>query len=187
MPTAVLDWYEPEHARGRVSRRGREYPVRGDVERDAQVPKARVRFDIGRHEGVEWAENVRLRRGTRVAGLQHRFGDLVGRRSHGTRESTPRAVGELWLAALEAGDAGLVKRLYTLNATLRWGGTAALGRERIWRLLEARLAPRPRQDRELTSVDEHTVELVWGEPPTAPRTIRMRVARGEIVEQWIGD
>jgi hypothetical protein len=188
MPTGRLKWFDPTTEQGRVTRYGKEYPILpGEAERDARAKRAPVHFDVRRRDGIDWAVHVRLRRGTRVGRLQHRFGDLVKTPSHHrSGERDPSTVAALWLQAVAAGDASAAALLYAPDACLHVRDAALTGRDRIRR----RLANDPIfthgvSGSRISAEDDRTIVVHW-QPgdDVPPASSRLRVERGEIEEQW---
>lgn len=188
MPTGRMRWFDSAADKGCVARGGKEYPVlSGEAERDAQARRAPVHFDIRRQDGIEWAVHVRLCQGTRVDHLQHRFGDLVGRRSHSVPdERDPSTLATLWLEAVAHGDPGAASLLYAPEACVHAADATIRGRERIRQhLARDPIFARTFSATQVHSEDERTVVVHWksGDGGSLAES-HLRVDRGEIVEQW---
>jgi RNA polymerase-binding transcription factor DksA/ribosome-associated translation inhibitor RaiA len=202
MPDGVLQWYDDRRGEGRVVRGGREYPVRAaDVEPHARVPGARVHFDVRRHEGVAVAVDVRLRAGTRVSRRQRRFGDMTGARRPDTRgaapfahahpemghrlASQPHSVAERWAALVAANDIEGAMLLYAPDAVVHTGdGDRRGGRVHGWLSGSGLLGHL--QAVETAGAGDHVVVAKWRGPGAMhTHTSWMRIAHGEIAEQWI--
>lgn len=200
MPDGLLQWYDDRRGEGRVVRGGREYPVRAaDIEPGARVPGGRVHFDVRRHEGVSAAVHVRLRPGTRVSRRQRRFGDMAGARRADTRgtapfarphpemghrlASQPRTVAERWAALVAAGDIDGAMLLYAPDAVVHTGdGDRRGGRVHGW-LSTSGLLGHIRAV-ETAGADDHFI-VRWRGSDDRVRTSWMRIAHGEVAEQWI--
>ncbi len=179
-------------------RGGRSYeaPI-SEVEPAARVPSARVHFTLHRSNGVEHAENVTLREGTRTNRRQRRFGDLTGARQPGskTRTATQREYGidvttqpfrvvRAWIAALAARDIDAVASFYRPGAVIHTAEGPIIGRNRICNVLES--SPWLGQDPELAELHgmDRYVEAshAHGDLPT----ITFLIESGEVAEQWMG-
>lgn len=186
MPTGFVKWFDPETGRGRVTRHGKEYPIRpGEAERDARAPRARVHFDVERAKGVEWAVNVRLCTGTRMHRLQHRFGDLVGRRSHpvvGDRDASTLAA--LWLDTLARGDPDATMALYAPDAEIHVDDRVIRGREHILAYLEDAVLATGLSGGPVEALDERTAVAHFERADGERGVTRLRADHGEIIEQW---
>lgn len=200
MPDGVLQWYDARRGEGRVVRGGHEYPVRAaEVEPGARVPGARVHFDVKRHEGVNVAENVRLRQGTRVSRRQRRFGDMSGARRPDTRgtapfarphpemghhlASRPRTVVERWAALVAAGDIEGAMLLYAPDAVVHTGDGDVRGRRLHGWLSTSGLLGHVRGVE--TAGADDVVVVRWRGPDDRVATSWLRVEHGEIAEQWM--
>jgi RNA polymerase-binding transcription factor DksA len=202
MPEGVVQWFDVDRGVGRVVRGSREYPVSVDeVEPRARVAGARVRFDVVRHDGVEMAASVVLREGSRVGRGKRRFGDLSGARRVDSKGSAPFArphpelgrglvghpevVAQRWGEQVIAGDLDAAVLLYAPDAVVHAGEEALKGRRVHGWLSTSGLLGHVRGV-ESRGVGDDVVELRWvGREGRLERTW-LRVARGEIVEQWIG-
>jgi ribosome-associated translation inhibitor RaiA len=200
MPDGLLQWFDDRRGEGRVVRGGREYPVRAaDVEPRARVPGARVHFDVKRQEGVAVAVDVRLRDGTRVSRRQRRFGDMAGARRPDTRgtapfagphpemgrrlASQPRTVAERWAALVAANDIEGAILLYAPDAVVHTGdGDVRGGRVHGWLSTSGLLGHMQAMETAGTGDD---VVVRWRGPGDRAATSWMRIAHGEIAEQWI--
>ena len=133
-----------------VVRRGRSYEAPlSEVESAARVPSARVRFNLRRTHGVEQAESVTLRTGTRTSKRQRRFGDLTGARQPGAKLKTvgqrefgidvttqPFRVVRAWIAAVGAQDFDSATSLYMPGAVVHTPEGQVTGRIHIRALLQ---------------------------------------------------
>jgi hypothetical protein len=115
-----------------------------------------VHFDIVRHEGVRWAVNVTLRRGTRVSARQHRFGDLAGAHHPDEKghhpltddrpgvdpayEGRPTKLVEEWVRLVNLEDLSTLRLLYAPEAVLHEGRKRVVGRDAIIEYLSARFS-----------------------------------------------
>lgn len=199
MPRGVVAWFDQRAGEGVIRRDGHEYPVStADIEPDARVPRARVHFDIRRQEGADRAVNVILRRGTRVAPHQHRFGDMAGAHhpdekghhpltddhpgSDWSFEGRPVALIEQWADLITLRDLSTLRQLYAPDAVLHTEAGLVEGRDGIVDRLRSDLAGSTPQT---GPVRDHSgvisVEVLVGE-----RAILMdfRVAHGRVVEHW---
>lgn len=206
MPTGVVSWFDPKTGEARIRAGSREFATNAShMESAARRAGARVHFDIHRDGGVEEARDVRLRAGRRNSPHHRRAGTLVGARRPDTKgpspveafhlakglalETHPLAVGDAWGNAVAEADLEYALGFYAPDAVVHAGesGEEVSGRRHLQRLLSElpvhgrRQAPRVRGDGD-------DVLLEWD--PVAPDdtgfTVRMRVAHGEIVEQWVG-
>ncbi len=113
-----------------IVRKGRTYEAQlSDLEPAARVPSARVRFSLHRHNGIEKAESVKLRSGTRTSRRQRRFGDLTGAKRAGAKTRTalhdaygvdvttqPLRVAQAWVEAMSDYDLDSAAMLYVPSA-----------------------------------------------------------------------
>ncbi|HEX6419685.1 MAG TPA: sigma 54 modulation/S30EA ribosomal C-terminal domain-containing protein [Acidimicrobiales bacterium] len=200
MPDGLLQWYDGRRGEGRVVRGGRRYAVRAeDMEPRARVPGARVHFDVKRQDGTAVAANVTLRAGTRVSRRQRRFGDMVGARRPDARGTAPfarphpqlahavtthpTAVVQRWADLVAAGDSEGAMLLYAPDAVVHAGAGDLRGRRiRGW-LTGSGLPGHLRSVG--VSGDGDRIEVRWVGPGDRPATTWMRVAHGEIAEQWV--
>ena len=133
-----------------IIRRGRTYraPI-SEVEPAARVPSARVHFALRRSDGVETAEGVMLRRGTRTNKRHRRFGDLTGATRPGSKLRTrtqqefginvttqPLRVVEAWFEAMEGSDFDAATSLYLPEAEVHTVDGTITGRRKVRALLE---------------------------------------------------
>jgi RNA polymerase-binding transcription factor DksA/ribosome-associated translation inhibitor RaiA len=200
MPDGVLQWFDDRRGEGRVVRGGREYPVRAaDVEPRARVPGAHVHFDVKRHEGVAVAVDVRLREGTRVSRRQRRFGDMTGATRPDTRgtapftgphpemgrrlASQPRTAAERWAALVAANDIEGAMLLYAPDAVVHTGDGDLRGR-RVHGWLSTTGLLGHMQAVEAAGAGD-VVVVRWRGPGNRPAISWLRIAHGEIAEQWI--
>jgi hypothetical protein len=189
MPTGTINWFDPETGKGRVrTRAGKQYPIaQGEAERDATARAARVHFDIKHIEGIDWAMNVRLCRGTRVHRLQHRFGDVAGRRSHpvgGDRSASTLLA--LWLDAVARGDIDAASALYAPDACVHIGEDVVRGRRSIRSHLDREIAAAGIAVMSVETPDERSaVARVTSARDGSQAEIRIRAEHDEIAEQWL--
>jgi cold shock CspA family protein len=205
MPTGRVKWFDDKSGEGRISHGTREIPVHtADIEGPARAPGARVHFDVTREEGVERAVNVELRQGTRVSPHQHRFGDLKGahhpdERGHAPLthrhtdrdagiglEDHPMRVAHAWAEAVARGELEAVTHLYAPDVELHLGPRVGAGRRRAEAfLLDADLLGTRTLDAVLRG-DTGYVVIKWrAETGHHPIYSRLRIAHGQIVEQWL--
>jgi RNA polymerase-binding transcription factor DksA len=201
MPDGVVQWFDADRGVGRVVRGSREYPVSVDeVEPRARVAGARVRFDVVRRDGVEMAGSVVLREGSRVGRGKRRFGDLAGARRVDSKGSAPFArphpelgrglighpevVARRWGERLVAGDLDAAALLYAPDAVVHAGEEALKGR-RLHGWLSASGLLGHGRGVESRGVADDVIELRWVGREGRMERSWLRVARGEIVEQWI--
>ncbi|MGH1488932.1 MAG: sigma 54 modulation/S30EA ribosomal C-terminal domain-containing protein [Acidimicrobiales bacterium] len=168
-----------------------------EVETQARVPSARVRFNLLRKQGVESAAEVRLRVGTRTNRRQRRFGDLTGATRPGAKVQTvasrdygvdvttqPLRIARAWLDALSAQDFDGATSLYLPEATVHTADASHVGHRRIRALLE-QLA--------LTGVDQGSIEIHGSDSyvriecraQTGEHVVYLTTESGSISEQWI--
>lgn len=182
-----------------VVRRGRSYSAPlSEVDTAARVPGARVRYRLRRVGGVEQAEQVELRTGTRTNKRQRRFGDLTGARQPGTRVRTsgqsaygidvatqPFKVVEAWMSALGQKDFDAATSLYLPGAVLHLEGESVTGRTRI----RASMESCPWVDVDPDTVDLHGMDrYVIAEQRgggSSPVTYFV-IEQGQVAEQWLG-
>lgn len=201
MPDGLMQWYDRRRGEGRVVRNNREYPVgAADVEPHARVPGARVHFDVKRLEGVAVAVDVRLRAGTRVSRRQRRFGDMVGARRPDTRGTAPFAsphpelgrrlavhpevVAWRWAERVADNDLEGATLLYAPDAVVHAGDEELRGR-RVHGWLSASGLMGHVRGVETSGMGELIV-VRWIGPDDRPGSVWMRLAHGEIAEQWLG-
>ncbi|HLF41272.1 MAG TPA: HPF/RaiA family ribosome-associated protein [Acidimicrobiia bacterium] len=204
MPDGMVQWFDVRTGEGRIVRGSREYPLRADdAEPAARHPGARVHFDIRREEGSERAVNATLRVGTRVSRRQRRFGDLAGARTPDAKGTAPFAhshpdlarraqqdpvrVAREWAHRMEGGDLDTALLLYAPDATLHVGGETARGRGQLQDRLAACRLCGIGTDARIEGPEAGLVTLRWpGGDDEAEIESQVRVAHGEITEQWIG-
>ncbi|HEX6299420.1 MAG TPA: hypothetical protein VF148_03025 [Acidimicrobiia bacterium] len=200
MPNGTLVWFDDQTGEGLIRRDGREYPVRNsEIETAACVPNAPVHFDIVRHEGVRWAVNVTLRRGTRVSPRQHRFGDLAGAHHPDEKghhpltddrpgvdpayEGRPTELVEEWARLVNLEDLSTLRLLYAPEAVLRDGRKRVVGRDAIIEFLSTRFSGLSPQARVLGGRDDVVaVELSEGGRSSL---VELGLAHGRVVEQRV--
>ena len=181
-----------------IIRRGRTYRApMSEVEPAARVPSARVHFGLRRSGGVESAEGVQLRRGTRTNRRQRRFGDLTGATRPGSKLRTPtqREFGidvttqplrivETWLEAMEGSNFDGAASLYLPEAEIHLDSGTVAGHRGIRALLED-----SGWNGGVSSVvlhsDDRFVDVELLEGWDLPRTSFL-VHKGAIAEQWLG-
>jgi cold shock CspA family protein len=198
MPKGTLVWFDDHTGEGLIRRDGREYPVRSsDIETSARVPNAPVHFDIVRHEGVRWAVNVTLRRGTRVSAHQHRFGDLAGAHHPDEKghhpltddrpgvdpayEGRPLELVKEWVRLINLGDLSTLRLLYAPEAVLHEERKRVVGRDAIIEHMSARLSGSSPQARVLGGRDGAIAVQLSLEGRTS--LIELELAHGRVVEQ----
>lgn len=182
-----------------VIRRGRSYEAPlAEVETAARVPSARVRFNLRRSNGVESAENVTLRAGTRTNRRQRRFGDLTGARSPGSKVKTsaqkefgidvttqPFRVVRAWIQAVSQRDLDSAASLYLPSAVVYTPEGAVGGRARIRALLdESSWIEHDPDHVELHGMDQY-VQAYCPDHEDLTTTF-MIIEGGQIAEQWLG-
>lgn len=200
---------DPERECVYIVRRGRSYEApMSEVETAARVPSARVRFNIRRIKGIEQAENVKLRVGTRTSKTQRRFGDLTGARSPGSKVKTtaqkefgidvttqPFRVAKEWVTAIGSRDFDGATSLYLPGAVIHTKDDDVSGRVKIRRLLEQPDWP----DLAATTAELHGVDRYVradaaaydsadDEAPTDADVfpVFFEIESGQISEQWLG-
>jgi cold shock CspA family protein len=200
MPKGTLVWFDDDTGEGLIRRDGREYPVRSsDVETSARVPNAPVHFDIVRHQGVRWAKNVTLRRGSRVSARQHRFGDLAGAHHPDEKghhpltddrpgvdpayEGRPIELVEEWARLVNLGDLSTLRLLYAPEAVLHEVRKRVVGRDAIIERMSARLSGSSPQARVLGGRDDVVAVELSVEGRTS--LVELRLAHGRVVEQKV--
>jgi hypothetical protein len=202
VPTGTVAWYDPRDETGDIKRKDRHYAVTGsDMQPAARETGARVHFDIARIGRVEHAVNVRRLTGTRTAPAHSRTGDLSGAHHPDDKggDARTRQAGDIawrlsgrpaelvrqWALALAGDDADLALPLYASNALVHANGKTWNGRNEIRTFLYGHgligsgiAQPRIRGT-------EGDFDVQWPEMTARPaRTARLRVAHGQIVEQW---
>lgn len=200
MPKGTLVWFDDQTGEGLIRRDGREYPVRSpDIETAACVPNTPVHFDIVRREGVRWAANVTLRRGTRVSPRQHRFGDLAGAHHPDEKghhpltddrpgvdpayEGRPTELVEEWARLVNLEDLSTLRLLYAPEAVLREGRKRVLGRDAIIEYLSTRFSGLSPQARVLGGRDDAVAVELSVEGRTS--LVELELAHGRVVEQKV--
>lgn len=204
MPDGVVQWFDPTTGDGRILHAGRRFAARAeDMEPKARTPGARVHFDIDHDAPGSVATAVRLRRGRRVSHRQRRFGDLVGASSLDTKgnapfnrerpdlgpshERNPMRVAELWAEWVSTGDLEAAMQLYAPDAVLHVEGEPRTGPKEIRAQLEASPLLRGPLPGEIRGDGTDGVLLRWApEEPDGVAETRLRMAHGEIAEQWVG-
>ena len=198
MPDGRVQRIDEQNETAYIIRRGRTYAAPLDeVESRARVPSARVRFDLRRRQGSEWAANVRLRQGSRSNRSHRRFGDLSGARRPGDKIDTiparhygidittqPFRVADAWLTAMADSDFDGATSLYASGAELHTPTRAVAGRRAIRAELErSELAGARPQCDDRRGVDRFVRLDCTGDGRS--HTIHLVVDRGAITEQWI--
>ncbi|MEX0796311.1 MAG: hypothetical protein WD274_06425 [Acidimicrobiia bacterium] len=198
MTKGTIVWFDNQTGEGRIRRDGREYPVRiSDIETSARVPNAPVHFDIVRHDGVRWAVNVTLRRGTRVSPWHHRFGDLAGAHHPDEKghhpltddrpgvdpayEGRPTELAEEWARLVNLEDLSTLRLLYAPEAVLHEGRKRVVGRDAIVEYLSARFSGSSPQARVLGGRNGVVAVELSLEGRTS--LIELKLAHGRVVEQ----
>jgi cold shock CspA family protein len=203
MPAGIVRWFDPSTGMGRIGHSGREYPVAAaDIEPRARLPKARVHFDVERDAGVLRAVHVRAVAGTRSTPGHRRVGDLVGARhpedkagepltrrngDRGLRLSgRPSEVVREWLQALARSSPDAALPLYAPDAVVHVDGLDVSGRNRLRDLLQSSdVTGGGFPMATISGRGDGTVEVTWPAVPGTPaRRARLRVAHGQIAEQW---
>lgn len=188
-----------------VVRRGRSYEApMSEVETAARVPSARVRFNLRRIKGIEQAENVKLRVGTRTSKSQRRFGDLTGARSPGSKVKTtaqkefgidvttqPFRVAKEWVTAVGSGDFDGSTSLYLPGAVIHTKDQDLSGRVKIRRLLEQLDWPTlDPTTTELHGVDRYVRADAGADDGADGKDVVFpvffEIESGQISEQWLG-
>lgn len=199
MPDGRVMRIDEDRQRVVIVRRGRSYEAPlTEVESAARVPSARVRFSLRRTDGVEEAERVTLRSGTRTSKRQRRFGDLTGARQPGAKVATtaqtafginvttqPFRVVEAWIEAIADQDFDGATSLYSPSALVHTNEGTITGRNRLRALQETCSATGDGP----TSEQLHGIDrFVRAECQRdgAPVTTYLFVENGRIVEQWLG-
>ena len=203
MPEGVVQWFDPATGDGRILHAGRRFAMRAEsTEPHARVAGARVHFDIER-AGGDVARNVELRAGTRVSRLQRRFGDLTGSATPDAKGTAPfakaqsgmgrdlqrhpMAVVRQWASLLGGGDLERAMLLYAPDAALHVGGEVLTGPTAIRRHWQT--SPLPSGPTPATiGGEDGTIAARWegDAPDQASLETHLRVAHGEIAEQWLG-
>lgn len=99
----------------------------------------------------------------------------------------PSDVAQRWLSALRQNSADELRNLYEVGAAVHTSDDVVLGQERIATALLARPNP-PDTDAVITAGRQGMVTLTWGgDDVDRAQSTRLRVRRGKIVEQWIGE
>ncbi|MEL7157482.1 MAG: sigma 54 modulation/S30EA ribosomal C-terminal domain-containing protein [Actinomycetota bacterium] len=199
MPNGRVMRIDAERGCAYVTRGGRIYEAPlSEVETPARIPGARVQYKLRRVKGVESAEQVELRSGTRTNKRQRRFGDLTGARAPGAKVKTavqqaygidvttqPFRVVAAWLAAMGGLDLDAATELYLPGAVINTDDGPVSGRSRIRSLLDQ--SP-------WLAVDPGAVELrgvdrsVRADVDDGDTTLvaYFDIADGFITEQWLG-
>lgn len=182
-----------------VVRRGRSYPAQlSEVDTAARVPGARVRYKLRRVGGVEHAEQVELRTGTRTNKRQRRFGDLTGARKPGTRVPTsgqsaygidvatqPFNVVDAWISALGQRNFDAATSLYLPGAVLHLEDESVSGRARIRASMESCTWVDVDTDAvHLHGLDRYVVAERLGTGSSL--LTYFVIEQGQVAEQWLG-
>lgn len=199
MPTGRVMRIDAERGCVYVTRGGRVYEAPlSEVETPARIPGARVQYKLRRVKGVESAEQVELRSGTRTNKRQRRFGDLTGARAPGAKVKTtaqraygidvttqPFRVVGAWLSAMSHLDLDAAAGLYMPGAVINTDSGPVSGRSRIRSLLERS----PWLDVDPDAVERHGVDRsvrVDAQVGDTELVSYFDIADGFIVEQWLG-
>lgn len=200
MPKGRVSWFDDRSGEGRILRDGREYPVNvSDIEPEARVPMARVRFDVKRLEGVKQAVNVTLRRGRRMSPRQHRFGDLAGAHHPDEKghhpltddrpgidwafEGNPVGLVLEWGRLVNIEDMSTLRLLYAPEAVLHVGSEDIVGRDAaVDRMRQDFSGPRPQMGATHGHDGVIGVELRVG---AGTLEVDLKVSHGRVVEQWM--
>jgi hypothetical protein len=205
MPDGVVVWFDPKSGDARIVRGSHVYPVTAaEIDPRARRAGARVHFDIRRDGGVDRAGDVRLRAGRRNDAHHHRAGTLVGARRADTKGPSPveafhtqaglslavhpLAVADAWGNAVAAGDVDYALAFYAPDAVVHTAAGDVSGRGDLQRLL-SELPVRGERGAPSVGGEGDAAVVRWepaGDADTG-LTARLRVAHGEIVEQWFGD
>lgn len=199
-----MQWFDEASGEGRILHAGRRFAVRtAAAETSARVPGARVHFDIDSGAGGAVAVNVRLLPGTRVSRRQRRFGDLTGSATADSKGTAPFAqahpemghdlqrhpmrVAQLWSDLLTAGDLDGAMLLYAPDAVLHAGGDVVVGPTAIRRRLVASSLP-GRSEPGFIRGEDGSIVVRWEHTAPDGESLEghLRVAHGEIAEQWLG-
>jgi hypothetical protein len=197
-----MSWFDPSTGEGRVRWGSRELEVDVDeIEPAARAAGARVTFDLVRVEGGRRAARVRLKRGKRVSPRRSRFGDLAGahhpdqkghRPVHGRpatpervhrREDRPVEVVRLWLRGIEQGEVGATCHLYASDVRLHDGDAEDRGPAAVRRFLSSTPVRGRHDGRVEPGQDPARVMVRWPDDGS-PTSIELRIAHGQISEQW---
>lgn len=150
MPDGKVMRIDTDRGLAWIVRRGRTYEASlPEVETAARIPNARVRFKLRRSDGMERAEQVTLRSGTRTSKRQRRFGDLTGSHEPGAKVMTtaqrtlgvdvttqPVRIVEAWIQAMNDQDYDGALSLYEPSAMVHTVDGTASGRRRLRALLD---------------------------------------------------
>jgi hypothetical protein len=200
MPKGKLLWFDDQTGEGLIRRDGREYPVRStEIEASARIPNAPVHFNIVRQQGVKWAKNVTLRRGTRVSPRQHRFGDLAGAHHSDEKghhpltddrpgvdpayEGRPMELVEEWVRLVNVGDLSTLRLLYAPEAVLHEGRREVVGRDAIIEHMRARHSGLSPQATVLGGRDDVVAVELKAEGRAS--LLELEVAHGRVVKQRV--
>ncbi len=203
MPDGMVRWYDPATGGAEIVRGGRRYPVAaGQIGAVAGHAGARVHFDIERVDGLEQAVDVRLREGTRSSRHHHRFGTMTGARTADTkgvarfpqvhpelrrRGTHPLAVARAWATSVARGDLDGALALYSPDAVVHVAEQTVQGRSALHAWLSNSPVLGTARHARVRGLDG-AAEVGWEPEVEGPRlTVRCRVARGEIAEQWTSE
>ncbi len=197
MPDGKVMRIDDDRGLAWIVRRGRTYEASlPEVETAARIPNARVRFKLRRSGGMERAEQITLRSGTRTSKRQRRFGDLTGSHQPGAKVMTtaqrtlgvdvttqPVRIVEAWVQAMHDQDYDGALSLYEPSAMVHTTDGTASGRRRLRALLDTcgHDAFDPAAV-ELRGVDRYLrADCGGADGPTS----YFFIDGGRIVEQWI--
>ncbi len=178
-----------------IVRRGRTYEADlSDVQPAARVPTARVKFNLHRLNGVERAESVELRAGTRTSQRHRRFADLAGAKRAGAKTRTalrddygidvttqPLRVADAWVDAMGSLDFDGAAKLYAPSARLHTPDGLVDTHKR----LRAAVERLPWAGVDPTGVAVHGVDR-YVKVENAAHVSYLEIHDGQITEQWVG-
>ena len=100
---------------------------------------------------------------------------------------SPIEVAQRWVTAMREADAEQLRDLYEVGAAVHLADDVVLGPDRIATSLLGRPG-RPDADTHTSSGGHGMVVLTWGDDDVdQAESTRLRVRKGKIVEQWIGE
>lgn len=200
MPNGLVQWYDKKTGDGTVIHSGRRYACRAaDMNAAARAAGARVHFDVSR-DGTS-ALNVTALSGRRTRRGHGRFTNLAGAHSPWDKGGGVPATATLelrdvdrthpmrlvrgWSDAMARGGLDDALTLYAPNAVIHSGGEDARGRGPMASALESMVCFGREFPASSLHGDDADVIVEWAARPDMDVTVaRLRVAHGEIVEQW---